>query len=73
MIFHTITSEEYYTGFLVLKELNGVTDGSIILYTILIVAGIFGNDIFHIEVAYGWHVREIISFIVTFTQLGMCL
>lgn len=55
---------------MVLKKFNGVSDGSILLYGILLVAGIAGNDVFLIEVAYGWHVKEIIGFCVTFSQLA---
>lgn len=73
MIFHVNTAEEYYSGILVLQELNGVTDGSIILYTVLIVAGTIGNDIFLMEVYNGWKIKEIIGLFVTLSQSGVAL
>lgn len=73
MIFHVNTAEEYYSGILVLQEFNGVTDGSIILYTVLIVAGTLGNDIFLIEVYNGWKIKEIIGLFVTLSQSGIAL
>jgi len=67
MIFHAITAEEYYTGHLILKPLNGVSDGAVLLYAILIASGTFGNDFFLVEVAKGWHFREIVGLFVTAT------
>jgi len=54
------TAEEYYSGILVLQELNGVTDLSFILYGIMIIAGIFGNDVYLIDVYAGWRVNHCI-------------
>ena len=42
--------EEYYSGGLFLPVLNGVTDGSLILILLFVVAGILGNDIFLYQV-----------------------
>lgn len=50
-----------------------MTDGSIILYTVLIVAGTLGNDIFLIEVYNGWKIKEIIGLFVTLSQSGIAL
>ena len=60
LIFHINTAEEYYSGSLVLLECNGVTDLSFVLYSILIVAGIYGTDIYLTEVCKGWKVNDII-------------
>jgi hypothetical protein len=60
LIFHVNTAEEYYSGILVLQELNGVTDLSFILYGIMIIAGFFGNDVYLIDVHAGWRVNHCI-------------
>lgn len=73
LIFHVCTADEYYTGILVLPEGNGVTDGSIILYTILIVAGTFGPDVFIKEAYSGWKVNEIIVLFVVVSQTMMII
>lgn len=73
LIFHVNTAEEYYSGTLVLQELNGVTDGSVILYSILVIAGVYGTDIFLTPVMYGWKVNDIFNLFVIVSQGGMTI
>lgn len=73
MIFHVNTAEEYYNGSLILQEFNGVTDGSILLYGILIVAGCCGPDIYLTQLGNGWKVNDIIAMIIIVSQTGMAL
>ena len=42
--FHFSTLEEYYIGGLFLRPGNGVSDGSLLIYSIFIYFGIYGND-----------------------------
>lgn len=69
MIFHVNTAEEYYSGILILKKCNGVSDLSFILYGIMIVAGIFGNDVYLIEIYNGWCINNLISIFITVSQI----
>ena len=64
MIFHVNTAEEYYSGSLILQEFNGVTDGSLILYAVLIAAGTCGTDIFLTEVGNGWKVNDLVVLVI---------
>ena len=45
-IFHFTTMEEYYTGGLFLGPFNGVSDGSILLYTFYYFLITKGNEVF---------------------------
>lgn len=67
-IFHTNTAEEYYTGILVLKECNGVTDLSFILYGVMIVAGTFGNEVFTQDLYMGWSAGNLINLFIAVSQ-----
>jgi hypothetical protein len=42
--FHFCTLEEYYTGGLFLGDINGITEGSFLIFGIFIAMGIKGND-----------------------------
>jgi len=42
--FHFCTLEEYYTGGLFLGDINGITEGSFLIFGIFILMGIKGND-----------------------------
>ena len=39
--------EEYYTGGLFLGPFNGVSDGSVVLYTFFIIGDFLGNETFN--------------------------
>jgi hypothetical protein len=42
--FHFSTLEEYYTGGLFLGPGNGISDGSLVIYILFIIMGMFGNE-----------------------------
>jgi hypothetical protein len=42
--FHFATLEEYYTGILTLDECNGVSDGSVLMLSLMLFTGIIGPD-----------------------------
>ena len=42
--FHFSTLEEYYIGGLFLRPGNGVSDGSLMIFSVFIYCGIYGND-----------------------------
>ena len=41
--FHFATLNEYYVGTLVLPMFNGITDGSVIIYIVMVITGILGG------------------------------
>ena len=45
--FYYTMIEEYYTGGLFLGPFNGVSDGSVILYTFFIIGAFLGNETFN--------------------------
>lgn len=69
-VFHTITADEYYTGVLILQECNGVTDLSFILYGVLIIAGIFGSEVFGKDLYMGWSAGNLINLFITVSQFS---
>ncbi len=45
--FYYTMIEEYYTGGLFLGPFNGVSDGSVVLYTFFIIGAFLGNETFN--------------------------
>jgi hypothetical protein len=64
--------EEYYTGGLFLGPFNGVSDGSIVLYSFFTIGAFLGNDTFNLITFsnYNLRVTDIITFAIILLQIG---
>ena len=69
LIFHVMTVGEYYEGSLLIPKCSGVSDTSFVLYANVIVAGIWGNDMYLAEVYKGWRVNDIFNAFIITSQL----
>ena len=74
LIFHVMTVDEYYSGALLIPKCSGVSDTSFILYANVIIAGIWGNDMYLTEVYKGWRVNDLFNaFTITSQVLTVIL
>ena len=64
--------EEYYTGGLFLGPFNGVSDGSIVLYTFFTIGAFLGNDTFNLITFsnYNFRVTDVITLAIILLQIG---
>jgi len=64
--------EEYYTGGLFLGPFNGVSDGSIILYTFFTIGAFLGNDTFNLIIFpnYNFRVTDVLALAIILLQIG---